>query len=101
MAKCPNRNRKTVGPGGGKPGCQGTVEIMVSVPVVMTCKRLPKVTDGFRELVKTNIQNYGVRVSPEAIRREVDNERYDVLCPDCGWSLRAAIRKVSTRKGRK
>lgn len=93
MAKCPNRNRKTVGPGGGRPGCQGVVDIVVSVPVVLVCKRLPKLTDGFRELVKTSVQKHGVRVSPDALRRQVDEERYDVQCPECGWSLKAVSRK--------
>lgn len=63
MAKCPNRTRKTVGAGGGEAGCRGEVEIIVSIPVTMPVKRIPKVTDGFGELVKSNIRKHGVRVT--------------------------------------
>lgn len=101
MAKCPNRNRKTTSAGGGRPGCRGVVEIVVSVPVVLTCKRLPKLTDGFKDLVKTSVQKHGVRVSPDAIRKQIDQERYDVQCPECGWSLQAAIKKCQHIRPRK
>ena len=103
MAKCPNRNRKRVGLGGGQPGCMGRVELVVSVPVVLACKRLPRGADGANTLMTHRARHSGVRVAGDVLKRLVDAGKYDTVCDQCGWSLNRAVTKACTtrRNGKK
>lgn len=101
MAKCPNRNRKRAGLGGGHPGCEGTVELVLQVPVVISLKRLPRGSDGFEELATQRVRRAGVRVQPESLERLVHHGKYDCICSICGWSLNKAVAQVSKSRGRK
>jgi hypothetical protein len=101
MARCPNRSRKKAGLGGGHPGCEGSVELVLQVPVVLTLKRIPRGSDGFEELATSNVRKYGKRVQPETLERMVHQGKYDCVCSLCGWSLNKAVAQVSKSKGRK
>lgn len=78
-------------------GCPGRCEIVVNVPVVLVCKRIPRGPDGSERLLTSRARNNGVRVAADTIRRLVDTGKFDVVCSTCGWSLKRAC----ALKGRK
>ena len=95
MCLCPNHNRKRLGPGGGLPQCDGTVELVVRVPVTLTFNavRIPKGCDSLLDVAPARIRNGGgITLANDAIRKAIDKGDADLVCDACGWSLnRCAI----------
>lgn len=85
---CPNRNRtKRLTRGGGKPGCQGRLEVVLTVPVVLSCKSLRTPHDPERTLPRRALK--GVRVPGGALLEAFHSRSTsDIRCPSCGWSYR-------------
>lgn len=88
MAICPNRTRKKrIGPGGGRVGCRGRLELILSVPLVLPVKGIPKVnTDSFRSMAHWQARTSGVRIKPDTLAKAYIAGR-DIRCSECGWSL--------------
>jgi hypothetical protein len=87
VAKCPNRNRKRALANNGQAGCTGTVQVIAQVPVTLTCKRIPRGSDGPCEILTHKVRRHGVRIPADTVARQVEQYRYDVVCDTCGWSL--------------
>jgi hypothetical protein len=99
MAVCPNKHRKRVLGGMGKPGCQGSLEITVMVPVTLGVRRVPKGSEDILDVInKTSKKSY--RVNWRTIFQQIAAGQWDLKCDECSWSLKAMSRGLTARKRR-
>lgn len=96
MARCPNGPRKRKSAGGGTPGCEGQVKLVIRVPVMIDIKRIPRGGDGFEDIVKSGVRKRGVKVPSIDLGRNYAEGKYDIICPNCGWRLSACIHGPSS-----
>lgn len=91
MARCPNGPRKRKSAGGGTPGCEGHVKLVVRVPAMLDIKRIPRGGDGFEDIVKASVRKRGIKVPAIDLARVYAEGKFDIICPSCGWRLSACI----------
>jgi len=86
--KCPNRTRtKRISKAGGTPGCQGRLEVILTVPIVVPCKSLQRPYSAEATLTRRALK--GARVKPDAILEAFASKATsDIRCSLCGWSYR-------------
>lgn len=99
MAKCPNRKRKRPGPGGGTPGCDGDLEMIVTVPLSLGCRRPPKGLEGMLDVLHAKHRHGGRMVSSADIRGAIGAGNCDIRCRTCGWSYKSLM--IAPRKRRR
>jgi hypothetical protein len=87
MARCPNCKRKRKGPGGGDPGCQGQLLMVIKVNALVPLKRIPKGGDTLDKVIHSPVRKKGVKVSFIDLERAHSENRYDIICSECDWRL--------------
>lgn len=98
-ACCPNRSRhKRLSPAGGSPACQGTLEVVLSVPVVLPLKSMRDPSSPEKAL-PVRVLRSGVKIPAATLRAAFEDPALrDVVCSKCGWSLRRATGALRARR---
>lgn len=99
-ATCPNRHRRRrIAHGGGSLECRGTLEVHLSVPVILKVKSMRDPGSVERTLTVRPLKS-GVRVPANDVRLAYHATR-DIVCASCGWSLKASVAQLNARKRRR
>ena len=99
MILCPDHTRKKrAHPGGGRPGCRGKLRVKVEVTLDFQAKSWPKLLGAhldFQRLLTGYVRKHGKRVSSREIYESVCRDQWDLICPECGYSLRRDLQRLN------
>lgn len=93
--KCPNANRKRTR-GNGLAGCDGEIELRMSIPISLKAVRWPKSWNGAEVALDARRMKHGLRIAGEMLREFASNG--DLVCDKCGWSLNRACKPSKGKK---
>jgi hypothetical protein len=100
MVSCPNRNRKKrVHKGGGVPGCQGHLQIVLLVPISLPMTRSARRSLDFDRVVGHAIKKRGIKIKPAQLEAAF-MRGVDLVCDHCGWSYRRVLNGLKAESRR-
>ncbi len=94
---CPNRRRKKRPQNGvGTPGCQGTLRLILQVPLDLPVKRMPHglgALDLWEESVYQKVRDRGIRIAPREVLGGLQTGRWNMVCTSCKWALKTPTKE--------